>query len=257
MHAWAICNASSCVDPSGDAATDYAHGTPALAPWHRVFVSYVESEIEDILDDGLPFGFPYWPWYDPAATARLFSPEILGSNGDPKLDFQVTDSAFASLPVFNKEGREGKTQIQRRFGRYKDVDVLSTRTDVDFCLDKIPYDVFPYTNKVSAGFRGCLEGWFGLNTSTTEHTHNRAHLWVGGTMIPTTLSPSDPAFFFLHSFVDKIYDQWIVRHSGAPYLPERGAPLFANAREPLRPWLPLRTPTQVHRPGVELGHIYT
>jgi len=260
MHAWAICNASKCnaTDPSGVTEIDYAHAVPVLAPWHRVYTSYVEDEIEEALNDGQPFGFPYWPWGNRAAVDKIFSAEMIGGDGDPQNDYQVSGSAFATgLPVYDKEGREQKRQIQRRFGHFDGASTLPTQDMVDYCLDKLPYDVAPYSNFVREGFRGCLEGWYGLDNTTTKHLHNRVHLWVGGTMIPTSISPSDPAFFLHHSYVDNVFDKWLSQHPNQEFIPEHGAPLNTDAHEPLRPWLPLRTPAQVHHPAVgSLGYKY-
>jgi len=263
MHAWAICRenyASNCnaTEPSGDTDINYAHAVPVLAPWHRVYTSYVEDEIEAALDDGEPFGFPYWPWGQQAATNRIFSPEMIGGNGDPENDYQVSDSAFATgLPVYDKEGRQQKTLVQRRFGHFAGASTLPTQQMVDYCADKLPFDVAPYSNFVRDGFRGCLEGWYGLDNTTSKHLHNRVHLWVGGTMIPTSISASDPAFFLHHSQVDRVYDRWLSAHPQQKFIPEHGAPLDTNANEPLRPWLPLRTPAQVHHPAAaRLGYRY-
>ncbi|NER13994.1 T9SS type A sorting domain-containing protein [Leptobacterium flavescens] len=37
--------------------------------------------------------------------------------------------------------------------------------------------------------------------------HAGAHRWVGGVM-PTSVSPRDPIFYFHHSFVDKLWQEW-------------------------------------------------
>lgn len=260
MHAWAICNASSCnaSDPSGATDIDYAHAVPVLASWHRVYTSYVEDEIEEALNDGQPFGFPYWPWGDGEAAKKIFSPQMIGGDGDPENDYQVYDSAFATgLPVYDKEGRQQQSLVQRRFGHFEGAETLPTKATVEYCADLVPFDVQPYSNFVRSGFRGCLEGWFGLDNTSTKHLHNRVHLWVGGTMIPTSISPSDPAFFLHHSYVDYNYDRWLVNHPAEPFIPQQGAPLFTNGQEPLRPWLPLRTPNQIHHPSAEvLGYRY-
>jgi len=260
MHAWAICNASSCdaTHSSGATDSDYAHAVPVLAPWHRVYTSYVEDEVEEALNDGLPFGFPYWEWGDQAAKNRIFSSEMIGGDGDPNNDYQVSDSAFTTgLPAYDKEGRQQKTLVQRRFGHFTGANTLPTQDDVDYCANKLPYDVAPYSKHVTEGFRGCLEGWYGLDNTTDKHLHNRVHLWVGGTMIPTSISPSDPAFFLHHSQVDRVFDRWLSKYPDERFIPKQGAPLDTNLNEPLRPWLPLRTPAQVHHSAVAgLGYRY-
>ncbi len=47
--------------------------------------------------------------------------------------------------------------------------------------------------------------------------HRGAHVWTGGVM-PTPLSPRDPAFFFHHSFVDKVWHDWEEIHHSSSYI---------------------------------------
>lgn len=44
--------------------------------------------------------------------------------------------------------------------------------------------------------------------------HTGSHRWTGGAM-PTPASPSDPAFYFHHSWVDKLWVDWDVANPGA------------------------------------------
>ena len=38
--------------------------------------------------------------------------------------------------------------------------------------------------------------------------HNQGHVWTGGTMLSMT-SPNDPAFFYHHANVDRLYQRWL------------------------------------------------
>ena len=45
--------------------------------------------------------------------------------------------------------------------------------------------------------------------------HNQAHVWIGGTML-SSASPNDPAFFYHHANVDRLYQRWL-ENSGQLY----------------------------------------
>lgn len=47
--------------------------------------------------------------------------------------------------------------------------------------------------------------------------HRGAHVWTGGAM-PTTLSPRDPVFYFHHSFVDKVWQEWESIHGTSAFI---------------------------------------
>lgn len=47
--------------------------------------------------------------------------------------------------------------------------------------------------------------------------HRGAHVWTGGAM-PTPLSPRDPVFYFHHSFVDKVWQDWEEIHQSSSYI---------------------------------------
>ena len=68
-----------------------------------------------------------------------------------------------------------------------------------------------------------LEGWGGPNNEGPHHgilnppsrMHNQGHIWTGGTML-SAASPNDPAFFYHHANVDRLYQHWL-ENSGQLY----------------------------------------
>ena len=68
--------------------------------------------------------------------------------------------------------------------------------------------------------------------------HNFAHMWVGGSMMPST-SPNDPVFFLHHANVDRIWAnwqrQWFHTLQG-DYLPASGGPTGHNLADGMFPW---------------------
>ncbi|MCL6266248.1 tyrosinase family protein [Flagellimonas myxillae] len=55
------------------------------------------------------------------------------------------------------------------------------------------------------------------NILERQAVHRGAHVWVGGAM-PTPLSPRDPVFYFHHSHVDKVWDDWEEIHQSSSYI---------------------------------------
>ena len=127
----------------------------------------------------------------------------------------------------------------------------------------------------TASFRNLLEGWATSRTNPLtgdpeSEVHNRAHLWVGGSMMPAT-SPNDPVFFLHHCNVDRLWAVWQFRHPGQnypPIVPKVADPTTNRAEglnDPMPPW---NVPAETVRPidvlnhtaitinGVSLGYTY-
>ena len=141
---------------------------------------------------------------------------------------------------------------------------LPTPADVEAALAKPVFDLAPYNDKSGAdSFRNALEGvkpgTEGSGTlpsfvhcapdgthgrgpdpeTDTKAMHNLVHIWVGGapiagvtnngTMTVNSASPNDPAFFFHHANVDRLWALWQRAHPGQTYLPKTEAEYPANA----------------------------
>ncbi len=109
---------------------------------------------------------------------------------------------------------------------------LPTATDLSNALGVTPYDLSPFNDSSSlAGFRNTLEGW-----RNGPQLHNRVHVWIGGSMAPSS-SPNDPVFFLHHCFIDKCWADWQALHPMEPaYLPISGAPAGHNLNDAMQPW---------------------
>lgn len=110
----------------------------------------------------------------------------------------------------------------------------------------------PRINTTSS-FRNLLEGW--VSSRSQAETHNRVHLWVGGSMMPAS-SPDDPIFFLHHCNIDRLWALWQLRHPGENYpevVPRVGGP--GNRAEGLRDFMPpWRDPPEQVRPIDVLNH---
>jgi hypothetical protein len=66
-----------------------------------------------------------------------------------------------------------------------------------------------------ASCSACQEGPSNGIQNPPSRMHNQAHVWIGGTML-SSASPNDPAFFYHHANVDRLYQRWL-ENSGQLY----------------------------------------
>ncbi|MDQ3539675.1 MAG: tyrosinase family protein [Chloroflexota bacterium] len=202
-----------------------AHRGPAFFPWHREYLRRFELALQGI-DPQVTL--PYWDWsVDNSALSSIWDPSFLGGNGRPS-DGVVTTGAFAHNTGDWTLIYDGPA-LRRRFG--VSAPTLPTPTDVSAALSDPVYDVAPWSQTSTSGFRNRLEGWI-----SGPQLHNRVHVWVGGSMGPMS-SPNDPVFFLHHCFIDKLWADWQQMHPGSGYLPVAGGPGGHNLNDAMEPWL--------------------
>jgi tyrosinase len=214
----------------------WAHRGPAFGPWHRAFIRNFELDLQ-AMDASVTL--PYWDWTgsssDPNDAHAPWAMDFLGGNGRADRNSMVVDGPFAyeagqwTLTVL--EDGENKPYLSRDFGRQ--AATLPTENNVVGALGEIPYDASPWARGAAPGFRDRLEGWHGAGS-----IHNRVHLWVGGSMLPST-SPNDPVFFLHHCNIDRLWADWQNRHSELPYVPtatDAGAPSGHRLEDAMQPW---------------------
>lgn len=245
------------------------HNSPLFLPWHREFLSRLENALQQVSGDPT-IRIPYWDWTDPDSTAAVFSPDLMGGDGDPQQNYAVTDGPFAkgtyTIDFFDPPAvQEGVGAEQpflvRRFGAFNGTTIsLPTTAEVDEALAVAGYDVSPWDANADShhSFRNNLEGWRDAmlpdcssgwqDVSEVEgspHTmHNVVHLWTGGmwtdasgakhsgSMVPNS-SPADPVFFLHHAQVDRLWFLWQKQH------PDQGFPASAAGFTPqtlMWPW---------------------
>ena len=177
----------------------HVHGGPAFLPWHRELCNRFEALLREI--DPL-VSLHYWDWNsDPRATPNdgskpinLFKSEFMGNAvgeaGDPwrKALFYVPnanpfrgDFAFDlshSNPFYPPRTLErnvngsGNNEIEPPRFRFLDDEILGAKE-------------FPEMRVM------------------LESNHNRAHVYIGGTISDPHISFRDPFVFLLHSNVDR------------------------------------------------------
>ncbi len=206
-----------------------AHRGPAFLPWHREFLRRYELDLQAV---DATVTLPYWDWtIDNSAAATIWDATLMGGNGRPS-DGRVMTGPFA-FDAGNWTLTIDGPDLRRRFGVSALAPTLPVPGDVTAALGDATYDVSPWSSLSASGFRNRLEGWI-----NGPQTHNRVHVWVGGSMSPAS-SPNDPVFFLHHCFVDKLWADWQAMHPGAAYLPASGAGAGHNLTDSMEPWASL------------------
>jgi tyrosinase len=246
-----------------------AHRGPIFLPWHRVFLLFLEQNLQRVLNDP-SFGLPYWDWSIDGSlppslqvSSSLWSADWMGGSGDPvssgRLAFDSSDPDCFRV-FLESDLSNVLRQTNRGLRRSVGLGVASLPNAVEAGLVLDPLDVSlnaydqPSWDAASAGFRNRLEGTAPGGTGL----HNQVHNWVGGDMMLAS-SPNDPVFFLHHCNVDRIWEGWMSRH-GRVYQPDMsaaGAPVGHRLDDPiLSPILPgitVATPATV----LDVSAVYT
>ena len=219
----------------------WAHRAPAFGPWHRILLRNLELDLQAV-DPSV--SLPYWDWSVDVSNGTVpgspWTDDFMGKM--PANTASVTSGPFRAnhqWPINIREPGDTSTALIRALGRtqFQDpnaqVATLPTPANVQGALQETPYDRAPWRDGVQPSFRDRLEGWHGPGS-----LHNRVHLWVGGSMLPST-SPNDPIFFLHHCNVDRLWAEWQRQHSALPYVPAAntaGAPVGHRLTDPMQPW---------------------
>jgi tyrosinase len=216
-----------------------AHHNPAFPPWHRKLLLDYEEALRTV--SGKDITLPYWDWTEQTSTDAVFSPDLMGSAGDPDCEpdcaYAVVDGPFAKgeweleVPTLMPDyvDQHPWTWIVRAIGVYETVSytvTLPTSEEVTTAIGIDTYDSEPYNMGADrmSSFRNYLEG-FDPDTSPQQYMHNIGHDWVSGgwidgedsyvgTLEPLDISPSDPVFFMYYCNVDRIWASWQVAKEG-------------------------------------------
>lgn len=226
-----------------------AHRGPAFLPWHREFLSQLETALRTI---DSTVSIPYWNWTEDStdpASSPVWAEDFMGGNGVETDEWRVAKGPFAHangdwpVPDYSEEGLPGPG-LKRSFGQF--IDSVPTPADLQLALREGFYDTPPYNpSPFTIGFRNRLEGFItqrGDNrvATTGSQLHNRVHVWVGGNMLLMT-SPDDPVFFLHHCFIDKVWADWqelqrVNNPDGSPhYAPLQDGPPGHNIDDDIRP----------------------
>ncbi len=199
------------------------HRGPSFLPWHREFLRRFENDLRSVSGDP-SICLPYWDWSrqkQPADAGYPFIDDFLGGDG-VGLNQEVQTGVFAHANgwVLNIDDN-GSNALQREFG-LNGFPNLPVPGDVTDALAVSVYDSSPWNvnSNGSTSFRNRVEGWV-----NGPKNHNLVHVWVGGSMLPST-SPNDPVFFLNHCKEDELWAVWMQKYPSVEhYLPGDSEPL--------------------------------
>jgi len=238
MHLDAMANAT----PQGG---NSAHRGPAFLPWHREYLRRFELELQNIDPD---VTIPYWDWsVDRSTSASIWAPDFIGGDGNSSNNNRVETGPFAHN-AGNWPLSIAGPALRRTLGRNSLP--LPDQQQVNDCLAVTPYDSSPWNDSSdpNTSFRNRLEGWRG-----DGNIHNRAHQWVGGSMMLGS-SPNDPVFFLHHCNIDRLWAIWQFTHPNEGYIPLGGTNTAGhNIDDPMFPWSDTPRSVLNHR---SLGYEY-
>lgn len=194
------------------------HRGPMFFPWHREFLRHFENDLRAVSGDA-SICLPYWDFsrdQAPADPGYPFIDAFLGGNGVGANNV-VQTGVFAQANGWTLN-LGASNALQRQFGSL--TPSLPTTGAITGALAETTYDSDPFNNTVAGAnsFRNLVEGWVGPQAGA--NIHNRVHVWVGGSMLPST-SPNDPVFFLNHAKEDELWAVWTQKYPSVPhYLPD-------------------------------------
>lgn len=192
--------------------TDSIHRAAQFLPFHR----YLLAIFEDMLRSECSYTAPM-PWWDETldaghfAEAPLFTSEYLGTAHLKTADGNgtcVTDGEFAAITVH--VGVEGDQCLSRAVD--ENLTINAGVTVINNCNSMSTYDQM----------RSCSE----------FIPHANGHNGIGAVMAHVAGSPSDPAFFMHHSFVDYSWRMWQIYDPDTRLYEINGCSHFTDADHP-------------------------
>lgn len=149
-------------------------GYQRFLPWHRAYLIVFERELRRI-DDTL--AIPYWDWNADGGRLEGFP--------DP------------ADPLFPPESRWRRNPGTRQGERRR--------------RQQVPW--FTSEEAIQAAIQG-FDNYHDFTRWLERRPHNTGHGWIGGDMALVMTAPRDPAFWFHHAQVDRLWAQWQEAHPG-------------------------------------------
>lgn len=203
-------------------------------PWHRLYLSAFEKDLEE--QCGYTGTFPYWNW---PATADNLEGSLIFDGSEYSMSgngYFTNNDPYPLAPGFSiPHGSGGGCVISGPFANLittmppVSIDYLINGTDiphsvydrVDSCLtrDLNTYAAQTWTNYTAvqvavespdlASFSQVINGVLG---GTSLGIHSGAHFVVGPPASNIFVSAQDPIWYPLHTMLDRTYVSWQARH---------------------------------------------
>ncbi|XP_031702684.1 tyrosinase-like [Anarrhichthys ocellatus] len=243
-----------------------AHQGPAFVFWHRLFLLFIEREIRE-LTGNQDFYIPYWDWTR-TDHCNICTNKYLGAVG--KYGRIHNASLFSNWTItclFRRDAsiicdpsnENDPKYLIRNPGRDTRYKTLPTTKDVEDTLAIPDYDTPPYDKTSNNSFRNTLEGYKSPDDPRHSKTsmHKLAHHYLLGTVTQEFTAANDPLSLVLHSFLDKIFEDWFKDHPNATYPDSDEVTPAQRAKAFMAPFFPLRTNDYFwNKPIQDLGYSY-
>ena len=167
---------------------DYAHESTGFPTWHRLFLLWLEREIQVVIKDHT-FRLPYWDWCQPSQREILFRRDRLGENvnngGVMTVNGDLFDNGWDTFCWENISGATStipicdptvsSNEVLRRCPNAtlceKDNDQWPSADDIDEAVSICAYDASPYDRCVTekeTSFRNYLEGFIAKDSCADD-----------------------------------------------------------------------------------------
>ncbi|KAI1902179.1 hypothetical protein AGOR_G00042030 [Albula goreensis] len=236
--------------PAGGGQRNAAHQGPAFPFWHRNYLLFMEREVREITGDE-NFFIPYWDWTKTDycnicnndffgasdASGRIRNSEFSKWKTICTYDASHTDySQICVQPPQNVP----PSPIIRNPGKDPESGGLPLPQQVQAVLDTNDYDTYPYNKCSCNSFRNRLEG-FDLKMESRTFSaamHNLVHDYFNGTMSDVPIAANDPLFMLHHAMIDKIFEEWLLKHPDMKYPIDDVIPPIQQHDAFMRPFIP-------------------
>lgn len=240
---------------------DAAHHHDGFLPWHREYLNRFEKALQSV---NPKVTLPYWDWTDPEAIDFIFQPDFLGTSGSGVTLPTPDGGTFEGGPIQSGNFSEASGWVLNPNLHIDPITQQSSQgTSLIRFLGLPPVNQYPIPEAAVdqllahdnySDFRLDLEGFaFDDQGNPIFTNHNYIHGLVGGatfdlstnpptpvpigTMSGVLSSPYDPAFWLLHTNVDRLWAEWQENgHSGSAFYPASGQPYGHNLNDRMWPW---------------------
>ncbi|KAG7455489.1 hypothetical protein MATL_G00257250 [Megalops atlanticus] len=249
-----------------------AHQGPTFPFWHRYYLLFMEREIRDLTGDE-DFFIPYWDWTK-TNHCNICTNDLMGDSPGGNIsqesgfsrwqtvctyDDEITSHAGYRKICAKPENDADIKYIQRSPGKNSESNALPTAEEVKMVLATEEYDTPPYNRRSENSFRNRLEG-FDLSVNSknlSDAMHNLVHDYLNGTVSQVPIAANDPIFMLHHAMIDKIFEEWLLKHPNMTYPISEEITPIQRADSLMRPFFPpVRNDHLVGYTAEELGYKY-
>ncbi|TDZ35829.1 Tyrosinase-like protein orsC [Colletotrichum spinosum] len=204
------------------------HYSALLLPWHRYFIFLYEKALRE--ECGYRGYQPYWDWSKYVASPdnyTLFDGSLysLGGNGEAiehgPSNLTIAGGAPPAVHISQPAGTGGGCVVGGPFSNYTlllDATNQGAASPVEFSVRKrcLTRDFAFSTLESQSNYENVTDTILNSDDIHAFHSliesnggiHPGGHIFIGGENNNLFTSPSDPAFFFHHGMLDRVWAIW-------------------------------------------------